>query len=148
MRIINNQVTMTKEIPRSKVQMRFGRWCLVIGYFLVFGFWLLVIAPSGALACSCAPLSPQEYFDNADAVFTGEVLDVDQGWGDLEIKIKVLEISKMEDEEKIVIIHTALTGAECGYTFQTGRTYVVYAIAQDGRLYTDLCSGTHKFLGR
>ena len=108
----------------------------------------MVYSPLTAYACSCAPSTPDEHFNDADVVFTGKVLQIEQNWNrEYEVKFEIEQRQKMEDDEKTVIVRTALTDAECGYIFQTGLTYVVYAGLQDDRLYTDLCSGTHRFLG-
>jgi hypothetical protein len=45
-----------------------------------------------------------------------------------------------------IILTTAVSDVSCGYPFQTGRQYLVYAQHSDGasgqHLQTDLCSGT------
>ena len=116
---------------------------------LLFVSCILLLAPRGAWACSCIRGTPDQYFNDADVVFTGKALDIERNLeNELEVKFEIIERQKMDSSDKTVVVRTALTSAECGYDFQPGLTYVVYAVEDGERLYTDLCSGNHKHYGR
>lgn len=43
-----------------------------------------------------------------------------------------------------IAIRTLQTDAECGYSFEVGGEYLVYALLEDGALYTSICSRTNR----
>ncbi len=43
-----------------------------------------------------------------------------------------------------VVIRTAVSGASCGYTFEAGKQYVVYAYHFSGVLETNMCTRTNE----
>ena len=136
--------TKYKQMTSDKRQVSRKFYCC-----LFFVFCILLFAPSGASACSCIRGTPEQYFNDADVVFTGKVLEVEHNVENVfEVKFEIVERQKMSGSDRTVIIRTALTAAECGYDFQPGVTYVVYAIEDGSRLYTDLCSGNHKHYGK
>ena len=110
---------------------------------------LAFLKPDVAGACSCAGASPEESAAQADLVFLGTVAEVTltnrsvrAGSSDpLRVVFDVQTVYKGDGEEELVL-ETARDGASCGYTFQVGQRYLVYARAVDGVLTTDLCSGT------
>src|SRR3989338_9798634 len=143
------QGTITKKDPMNNNQRskKFGHWPLVIGHCLVFVSWCLVFVSwllvfvQGAWACSCIRGTPDQYFNDADTVFIGKALDVERNLeNEFEVKFEVFERRKMSGSDKTVIVRTALTAADCGYDFEPGLTYVVYAFEDGSRFYTDLCS--------
>ena len=119
-----------------------------IGICLLFVAWCLVFA-SGVWACSCLRGTPEQYFNDADVVFVGKVLDIEQGWGnEFEVKFEIVERQKIEGSDKTIVVRTAVMSSACGYSFEPDVIYVVYAIKEGDRLYTDLCSGNHKHYGK
>lgn len=115
-----------------------------------------------AWACTCVPSpSVEESFKSADAVFTGTVMKIEQeldttiddhgdtilvfGW------VKTVTI-KLDTDYKntntkagnIITIQTASNSAACGYYFQKGKRYMVYANTnkEDGILSTNICTRT------
>ena len=97
-------------------------------------------------ACSCIRETPAEGFARADAVFSGRIAEVkpnpDSGRGGFLVSIEVLEAWKGVTEP-IVKVSTAANSAICGYAFQVGRSYLIYAVRDDGRpLRVSLCSRT------
>ena len=116
--------------------------CLTI-FFLAF-------IPA-ALACSCIyPYPPpEESFEEADAVFSGKVTNIeltgmmpDQHY---EATFEVESIWKGISESEVVV-DTAKDSAMCGFVFEEGETYVVYAYAKEDGLFTHICSRTKNIL--
>ena len=115
-------------------------------FCVILTLWMF--SPNDGYACSCAVQTPQGHFDQADVVFTGKVLEVDNAWGQQEVELEVLEISKIDEEdadEKKLTVYTETSEAMCGYTFEEGGVYMVFANRQDSRLITNLCSGNQRF---
>ena len=113
---------------------------------------LLVLNTNAANACSCVRTTPQQSFKNSRAVFAGRVTDVveqhDGGGvasGPSLAGVKVtFEVSKVWKGEPIrqLVVTTSGSSASCGYSFQKGQEYLVYANSQGTQLQTGLCSGT------
>ena len=106
-------------------------------------------APSRAHACSCAqPGAPDESLRRAAAVFAGEATDIREpsGWirASLEpvrVAFRVNEIWKGVKGGEAVV-RTASAEASCGYEFESGRNYLVYAESGPDGLTASLCSRT------
>ena len=98
-----------------------------------------------ASACSCIELTPAEAFERADAVFVGEVtaFKIKSGlFGKSSIDpttvvFTVNEVWKGPRQESITI-RTVRSEVSCGFEFETGREYLIYA--RDGQ--TGLCDRT------
>jgi len=121
-------------------------------------FFLTVVVPIGVLACSCAP--PPEVataFSQADAVFSGRVIglelvprfDEDPTVSfvieDLRVKFAVTSCWKGKVTPE-TILHTTFTCCVCGYRFEIGESYIVYASVDDGTLRTSICTRTKPLL--
>jgi Carboxypeptidase regulatory-like domain len=121
--------------------------------------WLVLAVPVTTWACSCAPPGPAcEAAWKASAVFVGTVTDLTRehktpdASGNIQINgflgtRAVFEVSEafigMEGRGKEVEIRTGMGGGDCGYSFQLGETYLVYAYkTNDGLLTTGICSNT------
>jgi len=116
---------------------------------------LAMIATSiGSHACSCAPLPPADVArDQADTVFAGRVIglrlvpqsgdDLASSFGieDLEVTIAVHSLWKGEVGEE-QLLFTTYTCCVCGFRFEIGEEYLVYATVIDGVLRTSLCTRT------
>ena len=117
---------------------------------------LICLFPEGALACECQPPAERvshrqlvaKEFKAADAVFSGEVIELDR----LTVKFKVERKWKGELDAGV----TMLTGAEragdkgysfngCDYDFEAGKKYLVYAFGPPDKLKTHECSRTRLF---
>lgn len=121
---------------------------LLIALGLILGTFAMV-----GVACSCAPNpEPLVALDQADAVFAGRIVglalkpDEDPAIGvsfeTLEVTVAVHSVWKGDTGEDIVI-YTAYTCCVCGYAFQLGEEYLIYAFAEDdGTLRTSICSRT------
>ena len=115
----------------------------------LFG-WLGSAPP--AFACSCVEFSPTEQFENATAVFVGTVKSISTDDGYRSVDFDVSESRKGPITESITVA-TGWGDADCGFNFETGREYLVYAYGTggvdqvvyaygEGQLSTSFCSGT------
>lgn len=133
---------------------------------------LLTLTPSAvAFACSCMRSTPSEALERSTAVFEGRVLEVtpfeERGEVTLEggclgedceeslsetthgtthsgfaVRFSVTRRWKGVSTEEVVV-RTARDSAGCGYAFEVGEDYVVYASAEEaGALSTGLCDRT------
>jgi hypothetical protein len=101
-----------------------------------------LVSAEAALACTCAPPpGPQESLTSSDAVFTGTVVSVTPSGGSNQVVFQVESVYKNAKCGQVTIV-TALDEAACGYTFQVGTSYLVYASRQQGKLSTGICSRT------
>lgn len=93
------------------------------------------------------PPPPQEAMASSAAVFEGTVTDVrgpkgEAQQGDNEITFRIGRRFKGAEADTVTVT-TASNSAACGYAFEQGRTYLVYAHdGGDGRLSVSLCSRT------
>jgi len=127
---------------------------LLLTALLVAGGLVFVI-PGRAMACSCVSPPPfEKAVKQADAVFVGEVASSDPVDGRQRftgITVDGLVSYSFAVEEVVagdvgsgveVISHSS--GATCGFPFQEGDRYVVFAYEGDGGLETNLCSRTEQ----
>lgn len=108
-----------------------------------------------AMACSCGNESNvQIALEQADAVFAGRVIalklaprlsedpTVSFAIEDLEVTVAVHSRWKGEITAE-TLVYTAFTCCVCGFPFQIGEEYLIYALADDeGKLRTSICSQT------
>lgn len=101
-----------------------------------------LLSAESALACTCAPPpGPQESLAASDAVFTGTVVSVTPGEGTNRVVFRVEGAWKGAKCGEVTV-STALDEAACGYGFQVGTSYLVYATKHQGKLSTNICSRT------
>jgi hypothetical protein len=107
-------------------------WSLVIGFVLV---------SDASLACQCVETrSVAHSVESSDAVFSGRVLKI---YG-TRIGFAVERSWKGVNEPELTI-YTPAQSTACGYQFEEGQDYLVYAYSQGGeRLGTDTCTRTRK----
>lgn len=109
--------------------------------------------PEAALACSCyKPTSAKEALEHADVVFAGTVIETKQERlqegrrGAIEYReanwFNVERVWKGElDKQRIV--YDEGDEASCGYAFEQGASYLVYAVVDEaGEAYASFCGGT------
>ena len=130
----------------------------VLLLFILFGF----IAP--AYACECKFYTEEEKLLNADAVFTGTSLEVQQWrhgilWDNIvpiemiktnEVASKFMPETTDSEETEIVLIQEHKS--TCNYTFEKGKVYKIYAFVNDKNenfvyLSTNKCTGTKEIEG-
>jgi hypothetical protein len=109
--------------------------------------FLFLISAEKSFACTCLisdkPLKTQvkEAFNGAAAVFAGEAVEVTKVEGAFRIKFKVEKSWKGESSDEIEVMTNA-DSAMCGYTFEVGKKYLVYAAGSTDKLAVYLCSRT------
>ena len=100
------------------------------------------VRPERAMACSCAPpASPLVALEQSAAVFSGELVSIDGYWGAI-LTFEVSRVWKGPVEETLVLTTSSLGAGDCGYPFEAGRAYLVYADAGGDLLEVWLCRGT------
>lgn len=115
------------------------RFLLVLGLIGVCLGWLGNTTP--AFACSCAEATQAEQFENATAVFFGKVTNISQDGGSRSVDFDVSKSQKGSVAENVTVL-TGWGDADCGFNFEVGREYAVYAYGEEGRLGTNICTGT------
>ncbi|WP_096273492.1 hypothetical protein [Paucisalibacillus globulus] len=125
--------------------MRFLR--VFVGVVLIV--FSLLIFPIYSSACTCEePLSANRELDRSSAVFRGEVKEIrkaDDHEHGLKVLLSVNEVWKGVRESEITV-RTGKDGAACGFDFQVGKEYLVYAGINDAytsdNLMTGICDRT------
>jgi hypothetical protein len=115
---------------------------------------LLLLAGVEGFACTCAlpfpnpPLQKQvrTALNESRAVFSGKVLEVteDPQTFYVTVRLRVERVWKGSPREDVRIF-TGRGGGDCGYRFEVGRSYLVYAYKwREGELGTNICQRTAK----
>lgn len=128
---------------------------------------LLAFSTQAAMACSCAPPPPTLKTDNAwlewrldgiSAVFEGKVENIQfSGWpikpkpvagetiqarDPLKVTFSAVHVYRGEASGEVTI-ETGLGLGDCGFEFEKGSRYLVFARKDDtGNLTTSICTGT------
>ena len=101
--------------------------------------WGISIDSQPAYACSCVgPESGKAERARATAVFTGEVTSITDGDMGYIVEFDVTENWKAAETDTIQI-NTAGNSAACGYAFEVGRQYLVYAHGEENDLGVTIC---------
>ncbi len=125
---------------------------------------LVGLLPDCAFACSCAALpgTPQERareaLSGSTAVFSGEVVELEkpppdtamvegtmltvmgQAGNKATVTLQASEVWKGTQQQTVTITTEADSGIGCGYPFEEGREYLVYATGREPSV--SLCSET------
>lgn len=119
--------------------------------FASFVMLAVLSFPRSASACSCLRTSVTDAFALADVVFTGRVVSIQLG-DPLEPGVKstadpvliALDVSGYwkGPVSRVITVTTPQSEMSCGFTFQRGRDYLIYAYKAGAGLTTDLCSRT------
>ena len=124
---------------------------------IIFAIFLFAIFTflnaSNVLACSCVPQGSEsietqvkQAYTNSAAVFVGEVVEVvkkPDGYS-VEVKFRNVKSWKSELQDKITI-STGQGSGDCGYKFEVGKKYLVYADGERNNLKTNICTRTSAF---
>ena len=105
------------------------------------GAWLL---PTRAEACSCvAPPAPKVALQRSTAVFEGKVVALERK-PELHRLTARFEVSRVWKGELTTRaeVSTIDVGSMCGYGFEVGSSYVVYAAGEATGLSTSACTRT------
>ena len=105
---------------------------------------LAACAEAASAACGCEPLTAKESKKQAEAVFTGTVIDAykersteGEEW---RVRLSVEDFWKGDPGEEVIVY----TAGECMVNFEPGKKYLVFAARQAGRgrLITEVCRNT------
>ena len=115
---------------------------------LLFG--ALLAYPSEALACSCAAGMPLcESFWKTPVVFSGEALEIKKIPNHLGSEYPPDRLVTFRVHEAwrggvsgVIEVHTGGGLGDCGFDFQAGRRYLVFAHESKSQLSTGICSPT------
>lgn len=124
--------------PRSRAARKFAK--VVLACLLL----LTAIPARTALACRCVPPPPpSEAAAESDAVFQGIVAAIEVvNDFDLHVKFDVSAVWKGPTAPTLVV-RTANNSAACGYAFEAGAEYIVYAWqSAEAGLHTNTCTRT------
>jgi hypothetical protein len=106
---------------------------------------VLLIGVSPMVACDCKPPpAPKKAMEAAAAVCLAEVVSIETEGQERTVTLKVEKWWKGGDKAELVVT-THKSGATCGYGFEKGKTYLVYASnagEQNKTLRVSLCSRT------
>jgi hypothetical protein len=135
------------ELKGAHIMVRTTTIRILAGLLGLFGMIGLGAAPA-AFACSCAPPPPpREARDQADAVLTAKVLEITTESqpglpvGRRTVRAQVEKIWKGQTCGELTVT-TGLGDADCGYAFEVGKTYLIYAFLENGGLATNICTRT------
>lgn len=117
---------------------------------LLFLLVVMGLSATAVQACSCMTSGPpcQAYW-KADVIFSGtaktakEIPATSTVWQRLSIRFAIESTYKGRIPGTEVEVRTGTGGGDCGYHFEGGQQYLVYAWAnEDGTLSTNICSRT------
>jgi hypothetical protein len=130
---------------------------------------LVLLCVRGGLGCTCGGPNPVcSVYWGTDALFLGHVVSIEHvydqppdervvngkkitiiGPGQNLVHFEVTKVYRGARSSEQVVIHTADQGSACGYAFEQGHDYLVYASARpNGELDTSHCTRTHEVASR
>jgi hypothetical protein len=119
-------------------------------FSVLFCVFLSTVTASNIFACTCfylpdIPIEKQVRgaYTNSSAVFIGEVSEVVSAPNVYFVLVKFkVEKSWNKKLPKEITISTGKGGGDCGYTFEVGKKYLVYAYGENKKLETNNCTRT------
>ena len=118
---------------------------LAIILLVAFSIITFVGGNRRVLACSCAdPVPIGVSIDHAAGIFAGKVTALGRTYEPYPIEIATFDVDTVWKGNlgHSVLVSTAQDGSTCGYGFQLGETYLVYAVGESANLYTSSCMRT------
>ena len=110
----------------------------------------VIASPAGA--CSCEAVDEAAAFENADAVFIGQITRTYPARDGEQVEVVILQASDVfkGDVDRLQGVATPADEAGCGYQLEGDGIYLVFATRdgsgvvdlEDGFYETDLCTGT------
>jgi hypothetical protein len=121
--------------------------------FLAFAFvFVFAVSATNIFACSCSlpkgnksiEQQVKEAFKNSTVVFSGEVLEVIKKPDNffVTVRFKLEKTWSNKDLRKDIIVSTGQGSGDCGYPFEVGKSYLVYAYGETNSLKTNICYRT------
>ncbi|MFN7700825.1 MAG: hypothetical protein ACK5U8_23210 [Deltaproteobacteria bacterium] len=112
-----------------------------LGAVLVLALLASLLSARSTRACSCLRPSFEEARAGAAAIFEGRVEEIAPVDGELRVRLHVTQAWRGVAHEGVEV-RTASQSAACGFTFERGQHYLVYASAREDALVVSLCSRT------
>jgi hypothetical protein len=116
---------------------------------LIFFSSAILLSAAPALACSCVLQTVAQAKQAAAAIFEGRVtsiVDAPVSGADMNpersVTLSVVRSWRSLENQETVTLRTAKSGATCGYAFEIGTSYLVYAGGEPGKLLVNSCSRT------
>jgi hypothetical protein len=95
-----------------------------------------------SLSCSCIPISVIDDFIQSNVVLEGRVVQVVQETTTrFAVLVRIFNNFKNANATW-AIVRTNISSAACGFNFQVGKRYVIFARRAGGVLNVSLCSNT------
>lgn len=162
----NNQLCLGNRIHSSKNRLFDTKGVKRGGKYLIILSLLLLLTSTVLSACICRPYPIRDHYQASGLVFSGKVIAEETIYlNDLiqpaystfpeQIRQYTFEVQKVFKGRKIssqVYIYSGLGGGDCGFPFEIGQRYFVFAYQQSNWVrkgptlpnhwYTDICSGT------
>ncbi|MCA9386886.1 hypothetical protein KC669_02515 [Candidatus Dojkabacteria bacterium] len=113
-------------------------------YFLATFIIISIISTSTVAACSCIqPGTPTEEANKGQIIFSGTVESITEV-DDLNLQVNVKPIMSWTSDllSLSTPIATTNNSAACGYNFEEGKDYLIYAYEHEGNLSTNICTRT------
>ena len=122
----------------------------IISFILLFSVFLLARSPLPSFADSCSCPKKQELeeaYAQSSAVFIGRVeLQEDTVLRPEYQQVRIVVLRKFKWPEELtsqsLVLYTAKEEAKCGYKFQNGFDYLIFATGTPAFLRVDECSRT------
>ncbi|MPY76920.1 MAG: hypothetical protein GEV04_00190 [Actinophytocola sp.] len=109
-----------------------------------------VLGAAPALACSCAPMTDEEYVESADVIFSGKLIDRKEPvplTSSMDPATLTFEVSDVYKGQvgRMAQVRTANSGASCGLEIEGEGPFLVFTEFDDnGGLTASLCGGTRE----
>jgi hypothetical protein len=110
---------------------------------------LSLLVPARSHACKCMLQSVEQAKEQASAIFEGHVSEVasvpvqgDPNFTQTRATLKLVRVWKGLDKTETVEVTTASETAACGFPFEKGQSYLVYADKGEQGYTVSLCSRT------
>lgn len=119
-------------------------------FSIFFSAFLIALTASDIFACSCfqpegVPIEKQvkDAYTKSTSVFVGEVVEVIKKPEVYSVTVR-FKVEKTWDKnfQKEITLSTASESSLCGYTFEVGKKYLVYASENNNKLTTNICTRT------
>jgi hypothetical protein len=136
----------------------------------LYVMFAVALVSTPAFGCTCVSPPPNAktageithwYASRSDSIFEGTIkrvdlkwalmetrvgglvsADLDQGEPTLQVTVEVVNFHKGAEQSSLQLT-TGVGGGDCGFDFEIGKKYLVYAYADEsGHLSTGICSGT------
>src|SRR5690348_9727211 len=86
---------------------------------------LAMVGAGGAWACACKQISPAQGFEHAQYVFTGKVAEMDANTWTVDVDRVWKGGETLAGRVHLLDVYT---GIDCASYFETGRSYMFFAI--------------------